>query len=110
MPKHPSDVDSMLRHVVLFAFKAETSEEEICQVEEAFRRLPAQIDEIHDFEWGTDASVEGKSHGYSHCFMVTFLSEEDRDAYLPHPAHREFGNMLRPHVESVLVVDYWSGR
>jgi hypothetical protein len=32
----------------------------------------------------------------------------DRDAYLPHPAHRAFGAVLRPHLDKVLVLDYWT--
>ena len=76
----------------------------------AFRSLPGKIAQIHDFEWGTNVSVEGIARGYTHCFFLTFLSEEDRDAYLPHPAHKEFGTVLRPHVESVLVIDYWTQR
>ena len=102
--------DSVLRHVVLFAFKPETTPEQIRTVEQAFAALPGKIDAIHDFEWGTDASVEGIAQGYTHCFLVTFLSAADRDIYLPHPAHKEFGTILRPHVDKVLVIDYWVRR
>lgn len=99
---------SLLRHVVCFRFKPETTEEQIQEIVDAFRALPSQIEQIHDFEWGTDVSVEGIAQGYTHCFLVTFLSEEDRDAYLPHPAHKAFGEVLHPHRESVFVFDYWS--
>ena len=99
---------SVLRHVVLFSFKPDTGDEDLHKIEDAFRSLPDKIEQIHDFEWGTDVSVENIARGYSHCFLLSFLSEEDRDAYLPHPAHKEFGAILRPHVDSVLVIDYWS--
>lgn len=108
MPDRPVNPDSVLRHVVLFSFNADSSDADIRAVEEAFCGLPSQIDEIQDFEWGTDVSVEGKAHGYTHCFFVTFRSEEARDAYLPHPAHKAFGAVLRPHLENVLVIDYWT--
>lgn len=108
MPDQAPGADRVLRHVVLFAFKPETSEAQIQEIEEAFGALPAKIEQIHDFEWGTDASVEGIARGYTHCFFVTFLSEADRDAYLPHPAHKAFGAVLHPHLESVLVIDYWT--
>ena len=98
---------SMLRHVVLFQFKDGTPEDKVREIEDAFRALPAKIDIIQDFEWGTDVSVEGKAGGFTHCFFVTFGSEADRDAYLPHPDHTAFGALLRPHLENVLVVDYW---
>lgn len=98
----------LLRHVVLFAFKDSAAPAQIREIEQAFAALPGQIPEIHGFEWGTDVSVEGLSQGFTHCFVVTFLSEQARDAYLPHPAHQEFGVLLRPHLEQVLVIDYWS--
>jgi hypothetical protein len=98
----------LLRHVVLFKFKDDTTREQTHQIEAAFRALPSQIDAIHAFEWGTDVSVEGKADGFTHCFFVTFENENDRDAYLPHPAHRAFGAILRPHLDKVLVLDYWT--
>jgi hypothetical protein len=98
----------VLRHVVLFGFTPETAPEEVRAIEAAFAALPAQIDAIHDFEWGTDVSVENLAQGYTHCFFVTFRSAADRDAYLPHPAHEAFGALLKPHLKQVLVVDYWS--
>ena len=35
----------------------------------------------------------------THCFLITFPSEEARAAYLPHPAHKEFVALLRPYLE-----------
>ncbi|MFN8453068.1 MAG: Dabb family protein [Anaerolineae bacterium] len=99
----------LLRHVVLFAFKDSATPAQIREIEQAFARLPGQIAEIHNFEWGTDVSVEGLSQGFTHCFLVTFLSEQDRDAYLPHPAHQEFVAVLQPHLAKALVLDYWPG-
>jgi len=53
-------------------------------------------------------SPEGISQGFTHCFLVTFASEKDRDAYLPHPAHKAFGNVLKPVIDKVMVIDYWA--
>lgn len=97
-----------LKHIVLFAFKEGTSEADIQMIVDAFANLKQDIAEVHDFEWGVDVSVENLHNGFTHCFQVTFLSEADRDTYLPHPAHEAFGNILRPHLEKVLVVDYWA--
>jgi len=98
---------NLLRHVVLFNFTDSASDAKIREIEEAFAGLPARIPEIHDFEWGTNNSPEGPDKGLSHCFLVTFLSEEDRAIYLPHPAHQEFVSLIGPYVEDVTVVDYW---
>ncbi|MCA9245914.1 MAG: Dabb family protein [Planctomycetales bacterium] len=98
----------LLRHVVLFQFKDGTSPEQVKEVEDAFRALPKKIDAIVDFEWGTDVSVENRADGFTHCFFVSFRNEKGREEYLPHPAHKEFGQLVRPRLEKVLVVDYWS--
>lgn len=98
----------VLRHVVLFKFKDSSSVEDVKAIEDAFRKLPERIDEILDFEWGTDVSVENISRGYTHCFFVTFKTEEDRAIYLPHPAHKEFTDLCGPHIDQVLVFDYFS--
>ena len=103
----PKDSE-VLRHVVLFKFKDASSSRQIKEVEDAFRALPGKVDEICDFEWGTDVSVENLQQGFTHCFFVTFRSEADRAAYLPHPAHKQFGKMLGPHLDKVLVIDYWA--
>ncbi len=100
----------MLRHVVLFQFKSASSEADIQGVVDAFAALPSKISEIADFEYGVDNSPEGLSGGLTHCFLVTFNSEADRDAYLPHPAHQAFVEVLKPHLEKATVVDYWAKR
>lgn len=98
----------LLRHVVLFKFTEETPQGQIRAIVAAFQALPSQIDLIQAFECGTDVSVENLAQGFTHCFLVSFRSIADRDAYLPHPAHRAFVNLLRPHLEKVLVFDYWA--
>ncbi|MBN1510329.1 MAG: Dabb family protein [Sedimentisphaerales bacterium] len=100
----------VLRHVVLFKFKDGTTPEQVNKIEQAFAALPNKIKGIVRFEWGTDVSPEGKAQGFTHCFLLTFRSEADRDAYLPHPAHKEFGSIVGPHLDKVCVVDYWTKR
>ncbi len=98
----------VLRHVVLFKFKDGTTAEQIEAIEDAFRALPAKIPQIRGFEWGTDNSPEKLSQGFTHCFLLTFASEEDRAVYLPHPEHKAFGQKLGPYLDKVCVVDYWA--
>jgi len=96
-----------LRHVVLFKFKEGTAEADIKKVEAAFTALPSKIREIKGYEWGINNSPEGLEKGFTHCFFLTFDSEEGRAVYLPHPDHKAFGEILGPHLEDVLVLDYW---
>jgi hypothetical protein len=98
----------LLRHIVLFQFKKETSKAKVKEITSTFAALPGKIDAIEDFEWGTDVSVENKAAGFTHGFLVTFRDAKGREEYLPHPAHQNFVKLVGPHVENVLVFDYWT--
>ena len=97
----------VLRHVVMFKFKESVTPANIKLVEEEFAKLPQKIGGIQSYEWGTNSSPEGLNQGLTHCFILAFTSDKDRDAYLIHPAHKEFGKILGPYVDKVTVVDFW---
>jgi hypothetical protein len=97
-----------LRHVVLFKFNEKATDSVVKKIETAFADLPNKISEIHSFEWGTNNSEEKLDKGLTHCFLLTFRSTEDRDVYLPHPAHQAFVQLVGDYVEDVTVVDYWA--
>ena len=99
---------SVVRHVVLLKFKDGTTPDQIKTVEAAFVALKGKIPTIQDLEWGTDLSPEKLAQGFTHCFFLTFKDAAGRDAYLSHPAHKEFGGVLRPVLDKVLVIDYQS--
>jgi len=105
---HKQDTAKQLRHAVFFKFNETSSPEDIKKLEDAFAALPSKIKEIKDFEWGMNNSPEGLHKDFTHCFFVTFNSEDDRATYLPHPDHKAFVAMLGPHVADVLVFDYWA--
>lgn len=95
------------RHVVLFKFKDGTPDAVVQEIERAFRDLCRQWPLVADFEWGRNSSPEGLNNGLTHCFFVTFANEQDRDTYLPHPAHVAFcKNYLEATLDKVCVVDY----
>ena len=96
----------MLRHIVLFKFKPEAGEARVAELVRDFVALAEKIDVIRAIEWGTNTSGEGLDQGFTHCFLLTFASEAERDVYLPHPAHQAFVERLGPWLERVLVVDY----
>ncbi len=101
-----SEKPAGVRHVVLFKFKDSATPENIASVEKAFATLPKSIDLVRGYEWGTNMSPENLNQGYTHCFLLTFDSARDRDAYLVHPAHKEFGKLLGPYLDKVTVVDF----
>jgi hypothetical protein len=98
----------VLRHVVLFKFKDASSAADVKKVEEAFAALPDKLPQIKSYEWGKNNSPEGLNQGLTHCFILTFSSEKDRDDYLVHPDHKAFGKILGPHLDKVTVVDFWT--
>lgn len=106
--KEVKQPESVLRHVVMFKFKEDADPAAVTKIENAFAALPTQISEIKDYEWGVNNSPEGLNKGLTHCFFVTFHSEEGRAAYLPHPAHEAFVKLLDGVLDDVTVLDYWT--
>lgn len=100
--------EKILRHVVLFSFKEGSTDAEIKAVTDAFAALPKKISQIKEFDWGTNNSPENLNQGFTHCFLLGFASEADRAIYLPHSDHIAFGNVLKPILDKVLVIDYWA--
>jgi len=98
--------DGPIRHVVHFKFKPDAEKAKVDKVVEEFAALEKKIDEIDEFEWGTNVSPEGLDKGFTHCWVVTFKTAKDRDAYLVHPAHKAFVDLLKPVLAEALVVDY----
>lgn len=104
-PRKPMKTNT-LQHVVLFKFKPEATPEKVAEIVAAFEALPSRIKEIKDFKWGTNNSPEKLDKGLTHAFILTFDSAKDRDAYLPHPAHKAFGAIVGPWLSDVTVVDF----
>lgn len=99
---------SQLLHVVSFKFKDTASKDDIRKVEEAFHALKAKVPQIKKLVWGLNNSPEGLNKGCTHAWVLTFSSEADRDAYLVHPDHKEFGKLVGPLLGDVFVFDFWA--
>lgn len=99
-------VDGPVRHVVHFKFKKDAAPEAIKKITDAFAELKTKIGEVESLEWGTDSSPEGLGKGYTHCWIVSFKNGKDRDAYLIHPAHKAFVEILKPSLDEAIVVDF----
>ncbi len=106
--QNEKESQKLLRHVVLLSFKEGSTPDQIKVVEDAFAELPKKIKEIKAFEWGMNNSPENLNQAFTHCFFVSFASEKDRAIYLPHPEHKAFVEVLKPVMDKVLVIDYWS--
>ena len=108
LPAQATTPPEAVRHIVVFKSKAGASEDQIRQVTEAFAALRTKIPGIVSFEHGVNNSPEKLNQGFTHVYQVTFTNAAARDAYLPHPAHKAFGELLGRLgvLESVFVVDY----
>ena len=97
-----------LRHIVVFKYKPGATEDQIKQVTDAFVALKTKIPGVISIEHGVNNSPEKRNQGFTHVYQVTFTNAAARDAYLPHPAHKEFGALLGKLgvLEDVFVVDY----
>ena len=102
------DGQGELFHVVSFKFKDSAKPEQVKAVEEAFGALKQQVPGIASLKWGTNVSPEKHAQGFTHCFVLTFGSEKDRDAYLVHEDHQKFGKLVGPVLDKVFVIDFWA--
>jgi hypothetical protein len=98
----------VLKHIVLYKFKDNQTPQQIQEVVDAFAALPSKIDTVVSLKYGTNVSEENKSEGLTHCFLVTFRDEKGRDAYIKHPAHQDYVNIVKDRREKVVVFDFWA--
>jgi hypothetical protein len=100
--------DAPLRHVVHFKFKPQADQTQVQKVVEEFAALRAKISGIQSLEYGNNVSPEGLDQGYTHCWVLTFKNATDRDAYLVHPDHKTFVELVKPLLDGALVVDFFA--
>jgi Stress responsive A/B Barrel Domain len=98
----------LVKHIVVFKYKASASSGQIDEVTKAFKALKDKIPGILSFEYGVNSSPENLNKGFTHVYLVTFEGAEARDAYLPHPEHKKFGELLGllDVLEEAFVVDF----
>lgn len=107
-PTASPGTEKVLRHMVVLKFKPATTPAQVEEVVKAFGDLEKQIPLIKGYEAGINNSPEKLDKGFTHCFLVTFHSEKDRDEYLKHTVHQAFVSKLLPVMEEAFVVDFWS--
>jgi len=95
-----------LYHVVSVKFKEGADPQKVKIAVDAFRELKTKIPVIQSLHWGTNVSKENRNKGFTHCFVLTFTNEKDRDAYLKDPAHKALGTVLGPVLDDVFVIDF----
>jgi endonuclease/exonuclease/phosphatase family metal-dependent hydrolase len=87
----------MIRHIAMFTWADDTTDEQVASIAGALEALPAIIPEIVRYTVGANlALTEGNAD-----FVVVgdFASEEDYRTYASHPAHVAVSN---DHIKPVL--------
>lgn len=97
-----------VKHIVVFKYKDTATPAQIDEVTAAFKALKGKIPGIVSFESGVNNSPEKLNKGFTHIYLLTFNDVASRDAYLPHPDHKKFGELLGKLgvLEEVFVVDF----
>jgi hypothetical protein len=85
----------MLKHVVLFKFKPETTEAEIDHMVEGLAGLSDQIEEIREFVFGRDTIHSERSYDFALVSMFDDLAAMQR--YQVHPEHQK----VLAHIKSI---------
>ncbi len=98
----------MIKHIVLFKFREDATNEQIGKAYKGLLGLKDRIYGIETITVGKNVSPEkNKTHEYSHVLEIKFKDESCRDIYLWHPEHRwVVENCINPVKEDVIVADY----
>ncbi len=92
----------MILHCVFIRFKDSVKGDIRQGLYDDIAALRGMIPGILEVKSGKNTSPEGLHGGFEHGFIVTFESEETRDAYLPHPAHVAVGRRIAEAAEGGL--------
>lgn len=99
---------TLVQHIVCFKFLTNTSPDQVKLLEQSFFALQDKIPGVLKIDGGENNSPENLNKGLTHCFIITFVDQDARANYLPHPKHQEFVDQLKPILEDVLVIDFSS--
>ena len=95
----------MIRHAVMFRFKADTTPADIAAIVEGLGGLPSAIPEIVDYRFGRDIGVNDGNFDFA--VVADFADTDDYLVYRDHPSHRALiAERIAPHIESRAAVQF----
>ena len=94
----------MIRHIVFFKFKPETTDTQIEKLEFGLSSLPAMIPQIKSFEFGRDIVRSDRSYDFA--LNSAFDSLEAMNEYQVHPAHIDVVTYVKEICREVVAADY----
>jgi Stress responsive A/B Barrel Domain len=96
----------VFRHVALFRWTAESTDEQRSAVASALAELPGIIPELRDYRFGSDAGLD-PGRNFDFAVVADVESVDDYRVYSSHPAHvRVLTELLRPILADRAAVQY----
>ncbi len=93
----------MLRHIVIWAIKDTTTQQDLEMLKRESETLK-DIPTLKSLEFVIDPIEKGTTHDMM--LVGVYENEEDLEAYKVHPIHVAFGQKLRPLVKERVAFDY----
>lgn len=90
----------MLKHIVLWTMKPETTAEQKAEMKDRLEALAGKIPELLKIQVGIDAGSGTMS------LDSEFTTKEALEAYQAHPAHQDVVAFVKPLVAARAVCDY----
>ncbi|WP_030917418.1 Dabb family protein [Streptosporangium amethystogenes] len=87
----------MFRHIVLFTWTQEATDEQRARVVAELNKLPGAITEIRSYVLGADAGVNPGNHQFA--VVADFDSVDDYLVYRDHPLHQA---MIAEHIKPIV--------
>ncbi|WP_326645589.1 Dabb family protein [Streptosporangium sp. NBC_01755] len=87
----------MFRHVVLFTWAQEATDEQRARVATELGKLPGAITEIRSYTLGADAGVNAGNHHFA--VVADFDSVDDYLVYRDHPLHQA---VITEHIKPIV--------
>jgi hypothetical protein len=96
---------SGFRHVVMFIWTSEATQEQKAAVAERLSELPAVIPEIERYEIGDDAGINEGNHDF--VIVADFADRESYLVYRDHPVHLAMiAETIKPIIAERAAVQY----
>ena len=94
----------VLRHIVLFTFKADLPPSEQAMTLAALRALASTVPSLRSLEVAENISP-ARAQGYTHVLLETFDDRAGLAAYAEHPAHLPVLARMRDATAQLIAVD-----
>ena len=95
----------MLRHVVLFRWKPDTTDAQVSGVEAALHALPDRIPCIQSYRYGRDLAIQDGNADFA--LVADFIDHDGLATYANHPEHQAvLREQIRPIMQSREAVQY----